>query len=230
MRRVTTGRFIFASKRRGLLALGTVVLIVFVALCWRPLMFVGGGGMVSIGHLMQETVSGWRYGGGSSATPQQVLDGILDANDKAAWWREHIPGYVRKPQALVVMCIDPRLDARVVLGDTRDYYDVLRVPGSVLSEQNIEAIELGVKEHEVKVVLFTRHTDCAMEKVACTEASHHFPALSDAVHERDEMFEQLLARPIIAERVAAGQLLVRCYTIDTETDRLVYEGPRPLAL
>jgi len=223
MTRVTTASSTLraAPRRRKILVLSALAAVVLVTYYWRPLMFVGGGGMVSVGHVMQELVSGWRFDDGSEATPQQVLAGILDANGQASWLRDQIPGQVRKPEALLVMCIDPRLDARVVVGDTRDYYDVLRIPGSVLSEETIEAIELGVKEHRVKVVLFTRHTDCAMEKVAGTAEAHHFPALSEAVSERDAMFQQLLARPIIAERIASGELIVRCFTIDTETDRLM---------
>jgi carbonic anhydrase len=120
-----------------------------------------------------------------------------------------------------VMCIDPRLDARIVMGDTRDQYDVVRIPGSVLSEEAIEAIELGVKEHRVKVVFFTTHTECAMEAVAHSHEAEHFPALSRAVLNREERFRALLARPLIAERIASGELIVKRFLIDTADDRLI---------
>lgn len=210
------------TPRRGLI-FASIVLIGAIVVFWRPILFLGGGGLISVGHVMQEMVSGGRYSDVDHATPEEVLANILDANQKAAWVRERVPGKVRQPQALIVMCVDPRLDARVVLGDSRDYYDVLRIPGSILSEEAIEAVELGVEKHVVKVVLITRHTDCAAEKVAASQDADHFPALSDAVRSREAMFDELLARPIIAKRIASGDLIVRRFMIDTETDRLIAE-------
>lgn len=207
------------ARRRRALWLSALALALLAVAFWRPLLFVGGGGFIAIGHGMQELVSGFRSGDGD--TPQEVLAGVLDANQKASFVRGALPVVKRKPEVLVVMCIDPRLDARIVMGDTRDQYDVVRIPGSVLSEEAIEAIELGVKEHRVKVVLFTTHTECAMEAVAHSHDAEHFPALSQAVHKREERFKELLERPLIAERIASGELLVKRYTIDTGNDRLI---------
>lgn len=206
-------------RRRLVFGLSALALALLVATFWRPLLFVGGGGFIAIGHGMQELVSGFRSGDGD--TPQEVLAGVLDANQKASFVRGALPVVKRKPEVLVVMCIDPRLDARIVMGDTRDQYDVVRIPGSVLSEEAIEAIELGVKEHRVKVVLFTTHTECAMEAVAHSHEAEHFPALSQAVHKREERFKALLERPLIAERIASGELVVKRYVIDTSNDRLI---------
>lgn len=116
--------------------------------------------------------------------------------------------------------MDPRLDAHVVLGDTRDYYDVLRVPGSVLSDEIIESIELAVREHGVNVVLLTTHSDCAMERVAASSEASEFPALSRGVQNRRAQMEKLIARPAIASRLSAGELVVVSKTIETGSGRL----------
>jgi hypothetical protein len=207
------------TRRARVLLVVAAALVVLAAVFWRPLFFVGGGGFIAIGHGMQDLVSGFRSGDGD--TPEEVLAGVLDANQKASFVRGTLPVVKRKPEVLVVMCIDPRLDARVVVGDTRDQYDVVRIPGSVLSEEAIEAIELGVKEHRVKVVMFTTHTECAMEAVAHSHDAEHFPALSQAVLKREEQYRALLARPLIAERIASGALIVKRFVIDTSNDRLL---------
>ena len=84
----------------------------------------------------------------------------------------------------------------------------------------MEMLELAV-ENGVKLIVLTTHTDCAAEGAAGdAEKRKRYPALSHAVDERDLRVTQLLARPLIAERVAAGELLVKRMRIDTRTEEL----------
>ncbi|MBL8229506.1 MAG: hypothetical protein JNL98_13540 [Bryobacterales bacterium] len=202
-----------------LFRLGFVAIVVTLLFFWRGVLFVGGGGLVSVGHMVQGFVHGFDYRG-TVGTPQEILDTVILDNQQSSKVEGVVGGPSHKPEVMAVMCMDPRINSEVVLGDSRHYYDVVRLPGSVLSEEVIEAIELGVKEHRLKVVLFTTHTDCAMEKVAHSEEAHEYPALSKAVDKREEMYQLMLKRPMIADRLKAGTLLIKRYQIDTPTGKL----------
>jgi len=206
------------KPRRILFVLLAVLLVFF----WRPAMFFTGGGLVSAGHMVQGLVSGFSRAG-HVGTPQELLETVLIDNKTASHVERAVAGPNRKPEVIAVMCMDPRLNSEVILGDSRGYYDVVRLPGSVLSDEMIEAIELAVEEHAVELVLFTTHTDCAMEKVASGHEAHRFPGLSNLVHKREEKFEELMRRPAIAERVKSGKLLVKRFKIDTATGHLLAE-------
>ncbi|MCS7023332.1 MAG: hypothetical protein NZV14_00915 [Bryobacteraceae bacterium] len=201
-----------------------LILLVLLAIFWRRVLFVGGGGLVSLGHLIQGVVSGFDRKGEIGA-PEEILERVLTDNEQASQVERWLGGPAHKPEVMIVMCMDPRLNSEVIVGDSRHYYDVVRLPGSVLSEDVIEAIELGVQEHRLKVVLLTTHTDCAMEKVAHSAAAKEYPVLSLAVQRREEMFQRLLQRPAIASRLQAGTLLVRRFQIDTTTGRLLPPQP-----
>lgn len=88
-------------------------------------------------------------------------------------------------------------------------------------------LELAVL-NGVKVLVLTRHTDCAAEKVAADpEMRAQFPRLSVAVDERSARVAEFLKRPLIAERLASGELLVEQLFVDTRSDHLVAEEPPP---
>jgi carbonic anhydrase len=199
------------------LALLAAVVLGFIF--WRPVLFFAGGGLLTAGHLVQGFVSGFSHSG-EIGTPEQLLDTILIDNQSAARAEHLLPTPRRKPEVMAVMCMDPRLNSESVLGDSRSYYDVVRLPGSVLSDEMIEAIELAVEEHHVRLVLFTTHTDCAMEKVAASPSAEHFPALSDAVRKREQKFQELLRRPAIARHLQAGDLLIKRFVIETHSGKL----------
>ena len=209
------------SKSKLILG-GLVIFAGVMVFAWRPVLFQLGGGFVAAGHSMQEAVDGFERGG-EVGTPQQLLERIEMHNAESSTAKTILNDPRQKPEALIVMCVDPRLDAKLVLGDTRDYYDVVRMPGSVLTEELMEAIELGVAEHKVKVVAFTTHTDCAMEALAHSEHAEHFPALSKALMEREVTYQQFVKRPLIAEKLASGDLLVKRFRIDTVTSKLMPE-------
>lgn len=203
------------KTRRLLLALFAVLIIFF----WRPALFFTGGGLVSVGHMVQGFVGGFSRAG-HVGTPRELLETVLIDNQTASRVERTVAGPRRKPEVMAIMCMDPRLNSEVILGDSRGYYDVVRLPGSVLSGEMIEAIELAVQEHAVGLVLFTTHTDCAMEKVASGHEAHRFPGLSNLVRKREEKFDELMRRPAIAARVSSGKLLVKRFTIDTATGSL----------
>ena len=56
-----------------------------------------------------------------------------------------------------MMCRDSRLDKNEIAGDTRRYYYVLRLAGSVLAEKEEEMLAHAVAS-DVRVVVFTTHT------------------------------------------------------------------------
>ena len=197
-----------------------VAVIVLLVIFWRPALFFTGGGLVSAGHMVQGFVSGFSRAG-HVGTPQELLETLLIDNKSASHLHRALSGPSRKPEVIAVMCMDPRLNSEVILGDSRGYYDVVRLPGSVLSDEMIEAIVLAVEEHGVELVLFTTHTDCAMEKVASSHEANRFPGLSNLIHTREEKFEQLMKRPAIQERVKSGKLLVTRFRINTATGDLM---------
>ena len=113
--------------------------------------------------------------------------------------------------------MDARIDTNELMGDTRKYYYVIRTAGSVISEHEEEMLELAVA-NGVRVVLFTTHTECAAERAAADPASRaRFPPLSAAVDERERHIAAFLARPAIAAKVRAGELLVQRAEIDTRS-------------
>jgi carbonic anhydrase len=93
--------------------------------------------------------------------------------------------------------------------------------GSVLGEKEEEMLELAVS-NGVKVVVFTTHTDCAAEKVAADqERRREFPKLSAAVDEREARFNEFRARPIVREKVAKNELMVKWMDLDTNTEAVI---------
>jgi carbonic anhydrase len=123
----------------------------------------------------------------------------------------------------MVVCMDARIDTNELVGDTRRYYYVLRLAGSVMSEREEEMLELAVS-NGVELVVLTTHTECAAEHVAeDPELRTRYPAIAQAVDERDARRQEFLARPFIASHVADGSLQVREARIDTVTGRLSAE-------
>ena len=135
--------------------------------------------------------------------------------------RERFPRTTRHPVVALLACMDARLDTVEVTGDTRRNYYVVRTAGSVMDAKEEEMLELAVA-NGVKLVVLTRHTDCAAEKAAKDPAAAaKFPSLVAAVQERQKRVEEFLARPFIAKKIADGELLVKELWIDTKTDALV---------
>lgn len=195
-------------------------LFVFIAVMWgQRIEFVLGGAMINIGYRLQDHLPEYDLEH-HEATPPQIWQRFLDQNHMAASVRSTFPRTSRHPVMAMVACMDGRLDTNEIVGDTRRYYYVLRLAGSVLSEKEEEMLELAVG-NGVKVVVFTTHTDCAAEKTAADpEKSKLFPKLTAAVSEREARFEEFLARPMIKERVDKGELMVKWMDLDTMTEKV----------
>ncbi len=192
--------------------------------------FIAGGAMVNVGYSLQDPLQDFDFAHDENITPAEVWQEVLAQNQMATSVRKRFPRTARHPVVAIVACMDARIDTSELTGDTRKYYYVVRTAGSVMSEKEEEMLELAV-ENGVKVVVWTRHTDCAAEKAAKSPtAREHFPFLTAAIDERDKRLREFLARPTIASRIAAGELLVKAINIDTMTEEMIAADlPAPTA-
>ena len=208
--------------RKVRLYLLAVVLVVGtgIVLKWgNQIEFVLGGVMVNLGYRLQDHLEAYDFEHHEAAAPQ-VWDEFLQQNRLAAAVRATFPRTSRHPVVAMVACMDARLDTNEIAGDTRRYYYVLRLAGSVLSTKEEEMLELAVA-NGVKVVVFTTHSDCAAEKVANDPARRgDFPTLTQAIAERKMRFDEFMARKNISEKIAKGELLVKWAHLDTATERV----------
>ncbi len=188
--------------------------------------FVMGGALVNAGFRLQDPLHNFDLEK-PQLTPQEVWAEFKQQNDLSAKVREQFPRSTEHPLVALLVCMDARIDTSELAGDTRRYYYVVRTAGSVLGPEEQEMLELAVL-NGVKVLVLTRHTDCAAEQVAADpEKREQFPRLSAAVNERAARVAEFLKRPLIAERIAKGELLVEQLFIDTRSDHLVAEEPPP---
>lgn len=186
--------------------------------------------MVNVGYSLQDPLQDFDFAHDDNITPAEVWKEVLAQNQMATSVRKRFPRTARHPVVAIVACMDARIDTSELTGDTRKYYYVVRTAGSVMSEKEEEMLELAV-ENGVKVVVWTRHTDCAAEKAAKSPtARERFPSLTTAIDERDKRLREFLARPTIASRIAAGKLIVKAINIDTMTEEMIAADlPAPIA-
>lgn len=173
--------------------------------------------MVNVGYRLQNYLDSYDFEHHEDITPEQVWAEFSHQNEMASSVRRRFPRTARHPLVAMLVCMDARIDTVEVTGDTRKNYYIVRTAGSVINEEEADMLELAVSQG-VKLVLLTRHSDCAAEKLARDpEERKKFPALTRSVDARDERTRAFLARPGIASRVAAGELLVKEMFLDTET-------------
>ena len=203
------------------LAASFFVLMVFTAVLLNPrTQFVVGGALVNAGVALQDSLHAYDLGK-HELTPQEIWAEFEQQNHLAALVREQFPRSTEHPVVALMVCMDARIDTSELAGDTRRYYYVIRTAGSVLGDEEQEMLELAVRKG-VKVVVLTRHTDCAAEKIAADPDSRaEFPRLSAAVDARAAHVEAFLKRPFIAERIARRELLVKQVFIDTRSEQQV---------
>lgn len=203
----------------GLLGLLTIVLIgVGVSARAR---FVFGGALINAGFRLQDPLEEYDFQHGHELSPEAIWAELSKQNHLAGEVRKKFPRSSRHPLVAMVVCMDARIDTDELTGDTRKYYYIVRTAGSVMADQEEEMLELAVN-NGVKVVVLTTHTDCAAEKVAADpEKRKLYPALSQAIDEREKRIKELLARPVFAAKIAKGELLVKRMNIDTMTEELV---------
>jgi hypothetical protein len=206
------------------IAIGIIVLFVVWMLFTGPghrVQFMAGGALVNVGYRMQDHLDAYDFVHEHEITPEQVWNEIIEQNAMSAAIRDWVPRTPRHALVAMVVCMDARIDTNELTGDTRHYYYIVRTAGSILSEREEEMLELAVA-NGVKVIVLTTHSDCAAEKVAASpEKRVLYPALAEGVDERDKRVKELLARPAIAEKIAAGELLVKSINIDTMTERML---------
>jgi carbonic anhydrase len=213
------------TKKTGFaLGAGLVVLGVALALTFSPRFeFLVGGALVNLGYRLQDRLSHFDFVHDESITPDQIWEELERQNELAAGVRGLFPRTERHPVVAILACMDARIDTSELVGDTRRYYYVVRTAGSVLSPAEQEMLELAVL-NGVKIILLTTHTDCAAEAAAADpEMREDFPALISLMDERVRRVEEFMARPVIRDAIAAGELQVKHARIDTTTDRLVVE-------
>jgi hypothetical protein len=205
----------------GAIALLLAGLCLFFTRAGRSTQFTIGGALVNLGYRMQDHLRAFDFAHEKDTTPEEVWGEILRQNSLAAAVRKQFPRTPRHPLVALVVCMDARIDTNELTGDTRKYYYVIRTAGSVLSTKEEEMLELAV-ENGVKLIVLTTHSDCAAERVAASaEQRKRFPALAQAVDERDMRTQELLTRPAIADRVAKGELAIKQINIDTMTERML---------
>jgi len=214
------------KKFRKWFGIAAAVLVVFVlwvlfTTAGHRAQFVAGGALVNIGYSMQDHLEAYDFVHHHEITPEQVWDEVIEQNAMSAMVRDWLPRTPRHPLVALVVCMDARIDTNELMGDTRHYYYIVRTAGSILSEREEEMLELAVA-NGVELIVLTTHSDCAAEKVAASpEKRALYPAIAAGIDERDHRLNELLARPAIAEKIAAGELLVKSINIDTMTERML---------
>lgn len=210
------------EARRARRFAGVVLVAALLVLLSGRAQFLLGGVLVNLGYRLQDHLESYdfEHDHEEELSPDDVWRELSEQNRLASTVRRWFPRTVRHPLVAMVVCMDARIDTNELSGDTRRFYYVIRTAGSVMSEREEEMLELAVAGG-VKVVVLTRHTDCAAEKAAA-DPSHRatIPHLAAALEEREDRVAEFLARPFIAARVEAGELLVKEVVVNTATEAL----------
>jgi hypothetical protein len=209
------------AKKRGLFLGAGIAAIVLVA-GWvsasESARFVAGGALINAGYRLQDHVEEFEVLRHHDVKPEEIWREVVEQNLLASGVRKRFPRSTHHPLVAMVVCMDARVDTVELTGDTRKFYYVVRTAGSVLGPQELDMLELAVA-NGVKVVVLTTHTDCAAEKVAADPMRRpKFPALSAGIDEREARITEFLARPLIASKIAAGELVVKRMQIDTANE------------
>lgn len=219
------------GTRKTMVGGAALLLVAGTALALSPRgQFLVGGALVNVGYRMQDHLSAFDMEHRVDITPEQVWQEFVRHNELSSTVREWFPRATYHPLMALLVCMDARIDTNELVGDTRRNYYVVRTAGSVMGPAEEDMLELAVA-NGVKVVVLTRHTDCAAERAAADPAQRaRFPELVAAVDEREQRVREFLARPVIAERIADGRLLVKQHVIDTKTEQLLPGAvPPPVA-
>jgi hypothetical protein len=209
----------------ALVAVGVIVVGGAAAMLISPrTQFVMGGALVNAGFRLQDTLHAYDFHD-EHVSPAAVWAEFKTQNELASKVRQTFPRTTQHPVMALLVCMDARIDTNELVGDTRRYYYVVRTAGSVLEAPEQEMLELAVA-NGVKVLVLTRHSDCAAEKAAAdAETSARFPELTGAVKHRNDRVDEFLKRPLIAAKIASGELLVKQVFIDTADDHIEEQPP-----
>lgn len=200
-------------------------LAIFAVMKYRKVSFHVGGFFLHTGYVIQDWAEAFHHekGDHDQVHPNEIFKTIIAQNTlMARIWKVTPELKDRKPKAVLIMCIDPRLDDNRILGDSRGYYDIIRIPGSVITEEVAEAVELAVVKHSVNLVMVVTHTDCAMEKLAASaDGKQHYPLLAEGINNHRKRLQSLSHRPAILERLQKQQVWVIERRIDTRTGKFL---------
>lgn len=206
--------------RRAVVGFAGGLAVAAAVLAFSPrAQFVAGGALVNAAYRMQDHLHQYDLEH-DDLTPEQVWERFKAQNELASKVRETFPRTVAHPVVALLVCMDARIDTNELVGDTRRDYYIIRTAGSAMGTKEEDMLELAVA-NGVKLLVLTRHTDCAAEKAAANpESRAKYPALAQAVDERDARIAEFLARPTVAARIKEGKLLVKQLDIDTRTEHL----------
>jgi hypothetical protein len=213
------------KKQRVLLVLGVLALALVITFLVSPgLQFLTGGALVNLGYRMQDHIHAYDLVH-EETSPDEIWSELQLQNDLAASVRDSFPRSREHPVIALLVCMDARIDTSELVGDTRRYYYIVRTAGSALAEPEQEMLELAVV-NGVKVIVLTSHTDCAAESAAADpELRERFPAVVELIDQREQRIREFMARPIIRDALASGDLRIERARIDTDNDRLLSEHP-----
>ena len=128
---------------------------------------------------------------------EEQLAFVLANNAETADFRSLFPRKFHHGQVLLLLCMDCRLSPEEILGDARPYYYTPRVAGGYISPKVREMIRLAIKAG-VRLVVLTKHDDCAAERVAASEEAAEFENLGAALADREAQIA-LLAEELRVE-------------------------------
>ena len=150
-------------------------------------------------------------------SPEQVLGNVLRYNARASRVRK--PAFDGRTWVAVVRCMDRKLDMGRIFGDMK-FVDDIANPYGAVTPREIEALQLAVSKHGVRLVCLLTHTECAALAIASGHDGSAWPLISAAVDATPRHVEALLQAPVIAPALQAGTLAVIRATVITGTDRL----------
>lgn len=213
-------------QRKKIWILGILgILAILAALNFRKFSFVVGGFFLHTGYVIQDWAESFHHeiADHDPVHPNEIYKTLMGQNAlMAKAWNVTPDLKDRKPKALLILCIDPRLDDNRILGDSRGYYDIIRIPGSVITAEVAEAVELAVVKHAVKLVMVITHTDCAMEKLAASrDGRAHYPLLAEGINYHSQRLRALSHRPAILERLQKQHVWIIEKRIDTATGKFL---------
>ena len=99
------------------------------------------------------------------------------------------------PEAIVLTCIDPRINLRFLLGDDYEKYHVVRLPGSVIPDEAFSAVHMAADIHRVKAVIVLTHSECAAVALASAAPDPKWAVVQRQVQQLRNRYD-LLARDL----------------------------------
>jgi len=125
----------------------------------------------------------------------------------------------------IVTCMDSRIDPLRLLGLSPGDAKILRNAGARVTDEELDALVLGVHLLDVRRILVVPHTRCAMasatqhelrERVGAAAgqdaSAHSFPVIADQEAALLEDVARLRAHPLIGDHVTVGGFL---YDVET---------------